>query len=311
MKCQEFQSNVDGLARGALLDARTRDAAAAHEETCDACAARLADERALTAGLRALAASMREESAPARAEAALLSAFRSRVAAAPVKGVEAAGTVSTSAASSNTSNVVSLSEHAGAKQLSWIRTVAVAAMAAAAAVALFMIVPPYFSGPVPSKESAGNKTQNATVQTQGGARTSTGKNEVAQSSEEKDSSSSKDAGTQTQKVIDERVAPGASAPRRGVVRGAMNASYGVTPRGVAPKQNRASETASADEITTEFIPLAGFTQSEGVHLMRVELPRSALASFGIPVNAEQAGGRVKADVLLGEDGTARAIRFVR
>ena len=50
MKCQEFRSNVDGLARGTLLDARTRDAAAAHEEACEACAARLADERALTAG---------------------------------------------------------------------------------------------------------------------------------------------------------------------------------------------------------------------------------------------------------------------
>jgi hypothetical protein len=45
--------------------------------------------------------------------------------------------------------------------------------------------------------------------------------------------------------------------------------------------------------------------------VRVELPRSALSSFGIPVNADHAGGRVKADVLLGEDGTARAIRFVR
>ena len=45
--------------------------------------------------------------------------------------------------------------------------------------------------------------------------------------------------------------------------------------------------------------------------LRVELPRSALSSFGIPVNAEQSGGRVKADVLLGDDGTARAIRFVR
>lgn len=313
MKCQEFQSNVDGLARGALLDARTRDAAAAHEETCEACAARLADERALSAGLRALAASMQGESAPARAEAALLSAFRSR-AAASVEGVEAACTPSTSAASSNpsnTSNVVSLSEHAGAKQLSWIKTVAVAAMAAAAAVALFMLVPPNLSGPVPSKESAGNKTQNATVKTQGGAGTNAGQKEVAQSSEKKDSSSSKDAGTQIQKVTDERVAPGASPPRRGVVRGAMNVNYGVTPRGITPNRSRATETAGADEITTEFIPLAGFTQSEGVHLMRVELPRSALASFGIPVNAEQAGGRVKADVLLGEDGTARAIRFVR
>ena len=39
--------------------------------------------------------------------------------------------------------------------------------------------------------------------------------------------------------------------------------------------------------------------------------RAALASFGLPVNAEATGGRVKADVLMGQDGVARAIRFVR
>jgi hypothetical protein len=67
-------------------------------------------------------------------------------------------------------------------------------------------------------------------------------------------------------------------------------------------------------VATEFIPLlqgGQFAPAEGGHLVRVEMPRSALASFGLPVNAEAAGGRVKADVLLGEDGIARAIRFVR
>lgn len=312
MNCQEFQSNVDGLARGALLDARTRDAAAAHEEACVPCAARLADERALTAGLRALAASMREESAPARAEAALLSAFRPRAAAASVEVVEAAHAVSTLAAPSNPSNpsnVVALSDHAVTRQWSWVRTVAVASMAAAAALALFMLVPPYLSTPAPL--SVAKKTQSAPFETQGVAGTSAGQKEVSQTGEEKESSSPKEAGAQTQKTTDERVTTGASTQRRGVVRGAMNVSYVGTPRGVAPDRNSVSETASANEITTEFIPLTGFTQSEGVHLVRVELPRSALASFGIPVNAEQSGGRVKADVLLGEDGTARAIRFVR
>ncbi|HEV7890319.1 MAG TPA: hypothetical protein VGP08_06755 [Pyrinomonadaceae bacterium] len=314
MKCQEFQSNVDGLARGALSDARTRDAAAAHEEECGACAGRLADERALTAGLRALAASMREAEAPARAESALLSAFRSRdAAAASVEGVGVAGTVSTSHAPSNPSNpsnVVALSEHAGAKQWSWIRTVAVAAMAAAA-VALFMLVPPYLSTPAPpAPRSVANNTRVVPVQTQGGVGTGAGQKDLAQSGEGQDSPSSKGEGSTTQKLTDERVAPVTSTQRRGVVR-ATNASYGVTPHGVTSNRGTASQTADADEITTEFIQLAGFTQSEGVHLVRVELPRSALASFGIPVNADRAGGRVKADVLLGEDGTARAIRFVR
>ncbi|HVF41535.1 MAG TPA: hypothetical protein VM936_00895 [Pyrinomonadaceae bacterium] len=315
MKCEEFQANVDGLARGALSDARTRDAAAAHGEACDACAARLADERALTAGLRALAASMSDASAPARAEVSLLSAFRSRAAAAAsFEGAAAAGAVSTPRAPSNPSNpsnVASLAGHAAAKQLSWVKTVAVAAMAAAAAVALFMLVPPFSSGPVPAKESASN-IRNAPVQTRNSAAAAgAGQNDLAQSGEGRDASSHGGAGSPGRKATVEGAAPVAAAPRRGVVRGAMNASYGGSSGGVTPDRNRASEAADSGEITTEFIPLAGFAQSEGVHLVRVELPRSALSSFGIPVNAERADGRVKADVLLGEDGTARAIRFVR
>jgi hypothetical protein len=45
-------------------------------------------------------------------------------------------------------------------------------------------------------------------------------------------------------------------------------------------------------------------------VVRVELPRSALVSFGLPMNMERADERIKADVLLGNDGLARAIRFV-
>jgi hypothetical protein len=33
--------------------------------------------------------------------------------------------------------------------------------------------------------------------------------------------------------------------------------------------------------------------------------------MGLPVNIEHYGERVKADVVLGDDGVARAIRFVR
>ena len=45
--------------------------------------------------------------------------------------------------------------------------------------------------------------------------------------------------------------------------------------------------------------------------MRVELPRSAMASFGVPVNMDRFGERVKADVFVSADGFARAIRFVQ
>jgi hypothetical protein len=72
--------------------------------------------------------------------------------------------------------------------------------------------------------------------------------------------------------------------------------------------------AAADEIATEFIPLMNreaLAQMDGGQVMRVELPRSVLMSFGLPMDMERATERIKADVLVGNDGLARAIRFVR
>ena len=69
------------------------------------------------------------------------------------------------------------------------------------------------------------------------------------------------------------------------------------------------------ERVTEFISLVAgapaATPLEGGQLVRVQLPRAALASLGLPLNVERENESVKADVLLGNDGLARAIRFVR
>ena len=68
------------------------------------------------------------------------------------------------------------------------------------------------------------------------------------------------------------------------------------------------------EVATYFMPLgyAGpINPQDGGQLVRVELPRSAMLSMGLPVNMDRYGERVKADVLLGPDGLARAIRFVQ
>jgi hypothetical protein len=79
---------------------------------------------------------------------------------------------------------------------------------------------------------------------------------------------------------------------------------------------RDSVTAYADdtEYLTDFLPLRyGDSQKpmESGALIRVQMPRSALARFGLPVNAERADAPIKADLLVGEDGLAHAIRFVR
>jgi len=68
------------------------------------------------------------------------------------------------------------------------------------------------------------------------------------------------------------------------------------------------------EIATDFIPVTyggAANLADGGRMVRVELPRSAMASFGLPVNMDRANEKVKADVLMGVDGLAHAIRFVR
>jgi hypothetical protein len=74
------------------------------------------------------------------------------------------------------------------------------------------------------------------------------------------------------------------------------------------------QLANHAEIATDFIPLSYMTAvnlQDGGQIVRVELPRSALANFGLPVNMDRYNEKVKADVLLGVDGLAHAIRFIQ
>ena len=66
----------------------------------------------------------------------------------------------------------------------------------------------------------------------------------------------------------------------------------------------------AVEVATEFFPLmySNVPVTNG-HTVRLELPQAALTSFGL--EADDASGTVLADVLVGQDGLARAVSFVR
>lgn len=50
---------------------------------------------------------------------------------------------------------------------------------------------------------------------------------------------------------------------------------------------------------------------ENATVVRVQLPMSSLRLIGFPVNEERAAERVQADVLVGQDGLARGVRFVQ
>ncbi len=74
----------------------------------------------------------------------------------------------------------------------------------------------------------------------------------------------------------------------------------------APKARR--------EVATQFYPLrylesdAELTRSS---VVRVQVPRATLVTFGLPVDYNRAYEPVQADLVLDETGMARAIRFVR
>lgn len=79
-----------------------------------------------------------------------------------------------------------------------------------------------------------------------------------------------------------------------------------------PMAARLQPAVSASIATTAFyaLPNAGDPLEFGA-VVRVRLPRSALRLAGLPVNEERLAERIQADVLLGQDGTARAVRFVQ
>jgi hypothetical protein len=67
----------------------------------------------------------------------------------------------------------------------------------------------------------------------------------------------------------------------------------------------------AREIVTQFFPLLDVAPPfERGELLRVTVPASTMRRVGLPVNEDHLTDRVYADVLVGQEGLARAIRFV-
>jgi hypothetical protein len=275
MSCRNFETIITELARGQMLEARVKEDALAHMESCKRCATLFADEQTLTAGLRAVAASTASTEAPMRVEAALLSAFR-QGASAPFVAAHAP---------------------AQTRPLRWLPW----SIAAAAAVLLFST----FALP---RLLSNNSRERALA----------GTNNIQPSSPviTPPDSTQGNAGIQPTiaEINPEENTDGALPLPRPADRRRFMQNPGFASRSVRRGNNLTAATNANEEIATEFLPLTydgNLSQLDDGQVVRVELPRSALQSFGLPVNAERVGERVKADVLLGHDGVARAIRFVR
>lgn len=79
-----------------------------------------------------------------------------------------------------------------------------------------------------------------------------------------------------------------------------------------PATDAADDTSNAEDAA-QFTPVPGAYDpallDDGA-VVRVEIPRAALASFGLPVEAMEGDGTVRADLIVSADGTPQAIRLV-
>jgi hypothetical protein len=88
------------------------------------------------------------------------------------------------------------------------------------------------------------------------------------------------------------------------------------PEAVRPPVQRTVELAMLQPQADSdgFIPLPNSTgvaaDEDDTNLVRVEVPRSAMIALGLDVSADRAEELVEADVLLGSNGIARAVRFL-
>lgn len=80
------------------------------------------------------------------------------------------------------------------------------------------------------------------------------------------------------------------------------------------KKNSTGNETGETEIATDFIPLTqddAVAQLETKQIVRVKLARSELLVLGLPVDMGRADEKITVDVMLSEEGIAKAIRLVR
>jgi hypothetical protein len=288
MNCQSFEQILTELGRARPYDqtldqamANLREGAVVHLDECPECAVKLQNGRALSNRLEEMAREMKSVSAPAGVEEQLRKTFR--------------GTLSRPLSSPAWTR--QRSEVRG--QRSEIRVRGSRWVMAAAAILLIVL------GITGLRLLSGRQSQPEYV------RAKTGEAQPAP----KELPSIVEAGT----------ARLPSKPNKKLTAGVKHRNLyartthrfnrnNTTSQPVMTEKATLIANDTANEVATQFMPLAyagPINLQDGGQLVRVELPRSAMLSMGLPVNMDRYGERVKADVLLGADGLARAIRFVQ
>ncbi len=295
MNCKEFAMMVSDLAGEKLIEATKYKLALAHKNTCAPCAARLANERSLTRALQ-VTASAETEQASAHTKAALLQAFAERARPLPAPRTlpnpatfEAPKAAAGEAKPASTNNVVQLfAERTPTRKISrWSWVAAAAVIIALLGLAALSFLKPHNSEA--QQEAVG--TEQKPVQPH------------PENRPQQEQVPAIDNQTQEpEKFVAHHVSP--QSPHK---------TAPPTEPGGRVNPSRAIEHSAANEVTTDYIPLsyvANSTVMESGHVVRMMVARSTLISMGLPMNVERDKEMVKADVVVGDDGLARAIRFV-
>jgi hypothetical protein len=239
MNCAEFESIVQEVARPNTLDKAAATMAKFHAQTCERCAARLAQAQLLALALDATAQDSAGLETPAHLESTLVFAFREHH-----RGLERA-------------------RHRELRaRLRWLEG---SALVAAAAV-LLAIGAWNFSRPHVTSVEGNHASGSGTALTV--------------------PNNAPDSGPLASQAN--------SASRQG--------------------QNEVAETPTArPDASSDFVPVPygeAFAPGDSGVIVRVEMPRSALADLGYSVDATRSADLIQADLLVGEDGWPRAVRLV-
>ena len=276
MNCQEFETIVNDLAGGRLWDGRKRETGLAHTGECPRCSARLANERLLSYELVELGREERQVQAPHRLKADLMAAFAAQHAAPAAAPVAAP-----------LAEVVAFPQRSRTPY--WAM-----AIAAAAIVALGLIIP------LRSWLGRGNPAPQASVPT---VAPLVPPAPVAPPVIAKPGNETVATNTSAPAPVPTTVSARPTQRNRNTVRSQDSAAL-----------NTDNEVASNTEVTTGFIPLTYLndaTAADSGVMLRVQVARDRLATMGLPVNLDRYGETIKADIIMGDDGVARAIRLVQ
>ncbi len=326
MNCQNFDSQILRFTRGELTDAREHEAFNEHAESCASCHEQLAVQRKLTSDLALLRDITSDFGAPARLELSLRESFRCHVAAsedvrqsAVADPVVQKGMLVPFATSVRASG--------GTSFFDLVRRNA--AFISATAAAVIIVAAASLSGNL--QRETRPELRTLADRNSSNFRNSGGNGAAVIMSE----ASLADGSIEFARVMPDESdvpedlsadaalplmrEPETALPTPKSSGGMMSFAKDYLPERGALRRRQARRAGAESapiytEIATEFLPLMeaeSLASVESGSIVRVELSRQALVALGLPMNAERANEPVKADVLIGEDGLARAIRFVR